>query len=247
MKVEICSSFSDLMAGTPCGRVVCDKPGPRPDHSGTIIDVPDVLVFMEKDGKNFHLVPSYLTQSPKEVGKTRHQQAIEIIGRGHQNFFDYYNDQLNKSANNFIKENIEQYEKNVYQIQDVKDCSAAGAILNKEPKTQSCTVNNFEGNSSQETEGQMNQKSCDKFLDVFKQMKKFGLDMRLKEVIEKKIPETIQVIGYTLKEIGLIEVLARTFGFRDLNDAPTVTVHQGDYDYENGWYKDGDPRVPGEP
>ena len=59
-------------------------------------------------------------------------------------------------------EHKNEYQTDVYQIEAVDDCSAAGAVLNKEPQTQSCTVNNHE--QSSEHDGQMKDSTREKFI-----------------------------------------------------------------------------------
>ena len=58
-----------------------------------MLDLPDILVFHAPpkadnsyEYKMLQVVPSYLTEDPQKVGKTRHQQAIDILNRSHMKY-----------------------------------------------------------------------------------------------------------------------------------------------------------------
>ena len=112
-------------------------------------------------------------------------------------------------------EHKNEYQTDVYQIEAVDDCSAAGAVLNKEPQIQSCTVNNHE--QSSEHDGQMKDSTREKFIEVFDRMAKHGQDVQLKEIIEKKIPQSLLVTDYNLLKLLPVQ----------------VHVHHGDNDFTN--------------
>ena len=166
------------MAGTPCGRLICDFTGPRPKYLGPQLDLPDILVFnVPQTGslKRFQVVPSYLTEDPKKAGKTRHQQAIDILSESHE-----------KSERNLT------VGKN-HTVKDLTEFISAGSVQGGEPKTQSCTVNNSEGNTNAGMEGQMVEEQREEFMAVWTHMVKTGQDKVLRETIEKRIPQTIAV------------------------------------------------------
>ena len=62
-----------------------------------------------------------------------------------------------------------------------------------EPKTQSCTVNNNEGNQNAGQEGQMVEEQREEFMEVWAEMVKTGKDKMLREFIEKKIEKSLVV------------------------------------------------------
>ena len=129
------------------------------------MDLPDILVFTAPQ-KMFHVVPSYLTKDPRLVGKTRHQQAMEIL----------------KESESKAKKKIG------YSsiTSDLTDFISAGSVQGGEPKTQSCTVNNSEWNQNAGQEGQMVEELREEFMAVWAYMVETGQDKTLRETIEKK-------------------------------------------------------------
>eukprot|EP00092_Neocalanus_flemingeri_P030773 GFUD01033422.1.p1 GENE.GFUD01033422.1~~GFUD01033422.1.p1 ORF type:complete len:204 (-),score=54.21 GFUD01033422.1:95-706(-) len=175
--------WSGPTAGTPCGRLICDYPGPRPKYQGTELDLPDILVFhVPTSGREWcrelRVVPSYLTEDPKLVGKTRHQQAIEIIQESQS--------KLKRDLEDDPTYNLPTAVANLPTNNTATDMLSAGSVQGGEPKTQSCTVNNIEGNQNFGQEGQMEEKQRDEFLEVWAEMVKTGQDKDLREIIEKK-------------------------------------------------------------
>eukprot|EP00092_Neocalanus_flemingeri_P081505 GFUD01101820.1.p1 GENE.GFUD01101820.1~~GFUD01101820.1.p1 ORF type:complete len:191 (+),score=57.23 GFUD01101820.1:56-628(+) len=172
------------MAGTPCGRLICDYPGPRPKYQGELLDIPNILVFKVPKGfgsrgsqNRFQVVPSYLTKDPKLVGKTRHQQAIDIMDES-QSKFD------RKHGEGTFQKSI---------ATDMKEFINAGSVQGGEPKTQSCTVNNSESNLNAGQEGRMEEKQREEFMEVWAEMVKTGQDKMLRETIENKQPQSLTV------------------------------------------------------
>ena len=168
------------MAGTPCGRLICDTSGPRPEYSGKQLDLPDILVFNVpswKDSKRFQVVPSYMTKDPKLVGKTRHQQAIDIMDESEAK-------QKREVGNLYPEGSI---------TTDLGDFISAGSVHAGEPKTQSCTVNNQDGNPNAGQEGQMVEEQREEFMHVWSEMVKTGKDKMLKEIIENRLERSLNV------------------------------------------------------
>ena len=159
----------------------------RPKYLGPELDLPDILVFHTPFGaedfhKIYHVMPSNFTEDPKKAGKTRHQQAIDIMKENRM------------EAGKKLAELDPDYGKNneppLPIIPEVSGFVSAGSVQNGEPKTQSCTVNNSEGNANAGKEGQMVEEQREEFMAVWKFMGETGLDKKLKEVIEKNIEKT---------------------------------------------------------
>lgn len=168
------------MAGTPCGRLICDNSGPRPEYLGPEVDLPDILVFHGPgmlDVKRLQVVPSYFTSDPKKAGKTRHQQAIDII----------------KDIERIDRPNMPSYYEEFKIGTEVEEFHSAGSVQGGEPKTQSCTVNAREGNTNAGEEGQMVEEQREEFLAVWAAMVETGKDKVLKDVIEKKQRRSMDV------------------------------------------------------
>lgn len=173
------------MAGTPCGRLICDATGPRPKYLGKKLDLPDILVFTAPQHgrhKRFQVVPSYLTKDPKLVGKTRHHQAMDIL-----------NESDSKAKKHLGDSSI---------TSDLTEIISAGSVQSGEPKTQSCTVNNSEGNQNAGQEGQMVEELREEFMAVWAYMVETGQDKTLRETIERKLNQTIAVF---MKKNGVFD------------------------------------------
>ena len=149
-------------------------------------------------------MPSNFTEDPKKAGKTRHQQAIDIMKENRM------------EAGKKLAELDPDYGKNneppLPIIPEVSGFVSAGSVQNGEPKTQSCTVNNSEGNANAGKEGQMVEEQREEFLAVWARMVETGQDKILKNIIENKVQQSISVrIGKEEKQIWGITV----FGIYD--------------------------------
>ena len=85
---------------------------------------------------------------------------------------------------------------------DLTDFISVGSVQGGEPKTQSCTVNNSEGNQNAGQEGQMVEELREEFMAVWAYMVETGQDKMLRETIEKKLNQSIAVF---MKKNGVFD------------------------------------------
>lgn len=173
-----------------CPKLLCDQPRPEnaPRLATMCLDVPDVFVFAtsrpapyrdtpgdlgprkpgdEEDYKThqLYIVPSALTKTPKEAGKTGHQQALDILSQHRK-----YSGTARYS-----------------------EIASAGAIQEGQLKTKSCTVNSAEGNANTGNWGDMDPKYRAWFFKVWNRMVETGKIKELNDKIIEKTVYTIIV------------------------------------------------------
>ena len=97
-------------------------------------------------------------------------------------------------------------------VHKLPELISAGSVHGGEPKTQSCSVNNSEGNTNAGLEGEMVGEQREEFLAVWAHMVETGQDKILKDIIENKVQQSIVVrIGKEEKQMWGITV----FGIYD--------------------------------